>query len=231
MQSFFLIAIAYIALTDNISTAFRVSDGFRVINRWSKPKTCIYGIVNKRPSIFFDDGEGDIDDEDDYVKYYPNEPTWLSMFPKEYTRPEMIRDAPDFEKLQPNDPLFLDMPWPTEKGPEASAFGRHMQWKRSLSDTERVRWQKWAVYQRVMMKDKFEYSVEDYILQNFVKDSRIRAKAANMTGNAVQASIWNAISNGPALEEEEEVKSVIGALYSAFNRRNYDELSTLWCFN
>jgi hypothetical protein len=46
------------------------------------------------------------------------------------------RDTPDYEKLSPDDPLFLDMSWPTERGPEASAFAKHIQWKRRLSDGE-----------------------------------------------------------------------------------------------
>jgi hypothetical protein len=43
----------------------------------------------------------------------------------------------DYTALSSDDPLFLDMPWPTESGPESAAFARHMQWKRGLSDGER----------------------------------------------------------------------------------------------
>jgi hypothetical protein len=42
----------------------------------------------------------------------------------------------NFSKLKVDDPIFVDMPWPTEMGPEASAFARHMTWRRSLSDAE-----------------------------------------------------------------------------------------------
>ena len=42
----------------------------------------------------------------------------------------------DYSALEPNDPAFLDMPWPTESGPEATAFAKHMLWRRSLSSGE-----------------------------------------------------------------------------------------------
>ena len=50
---------------------------------------------------------------DEMGEYYPNEPTWASMFPrrKNYAT-ELFRDRPDFTKLKPNDPMFLDMQWP-----------------------------------------------------------------------------------------------------------------------
>ena len=47
------------------------------------------------------------------------------------------REMPDFENLQPNDPFFLDMGWPSARSPAASAFARHLQWKRQLTDGER----------------------------------------------------------------------------------------------
>jgi hypothetical protein len=59
----------------------------------------------------------------------------LEMFPDlHYSRP--LSDFPDFTTLSPDDPLFLDMPWPTERGPEATAFTKHLMWKRKLSDGE-----------------------------------------------------------------------------------------------
>lgn len=48
------------------------------------------------------------------------------------------RDVPDYEKLSPDDPLFLDMSWPVERNAESSAFARHIQWKRRLSNSERT---------------------------------------------------------------------------------------------
>jgi hypothetical protein len=43
----------------------------------------------------------------------------------------------DYTSFEPNDPRFLDMPHPTERGPDSVAYARHMQWKRQLSDRER----------------------------------------------------------------------------------------------
>ena len=193
-----------------------------------------------------------VDDEDDYEKYYPNEPDWGKMFPKftaETYQPEMLRDAPDWEKLEPDDPLFLDMPWPEEKGPESSAFAKHMQWRRSLTDQERKQWQKWAVYQRVMMPDKFDYCLEDYIIQSIIRDSKKKAMAAASSSSApslsssayissvsssldspppASSALWASIPHAYHLEEEEEIRALIGAYYSAFNRRNFDALRLLW---
>lgn len=58
----------------------------------------------------------------------------LETFPSRHYPLTIDRDYPDFEKLQHDDPLFLDMPWPTERGPESAAFARHIQWKRRLND-------------------------------------------------------------------------------------------------
>jgi len=99
-----------------------------------------YGVINDGILKNFkpDDGE-EGEDEEDFLKYYPNEPTWGKMFPKisTVTFPTKVTTTLDYTSMKPNDPRFLDMPWPVEAGPEASAFGRHMQWKRSLSDGER----------------------------------------------------------------------------------------------
>ncbi len=57
-------------------------------------------------------------------------------FPRQYYPRQTNNEYPDFTKLAPNDPLFLDMGWPTEKGPESAAFARHIQWRRRLSDHE-----------------------------------------------------------------------------------------------
>lgn len=80
--------------------------------------------------------EDDVDPEDPYSEGFENQKEWLKLFPRKRDTPEMLREYPDFASLEPNDPLFLDMPWPTKAGPEASAFGKHMQWRRGLSDGE-----------------------------------------------------------------------------------------------
>jgi hypothetical protein len=92
------------------------------------------GIVSKRLGDEFSKEEANEEYED--PNDFENKPEWLSLFPKDRTKTELIREYPDYANLPPEDPLFLDMPFPTEAGPEASAFGRHMQWKRRLSDGE-----------------------------------------------------------------------------------------------
>lgn len=89
--------------------------------------------------------EDDTDPDDPNNLGFENQPEWLSLFPKKRDKPEMVREYPDFSLLEPNDPLFLDMPWPTESGPEASAFSRHMHWRRGLSDGE----SKYKIYKSV----------------------------------------------------------------------------------
>lgn len=61
------------------------------------------------------------------------------MYPTRVSKQNMEKDSrgyPNYAELPPDDPLFLDMPWPEETGPESSAFARHFQWKRKLSDGE-----------------------------------------------------------------------------------------------
>ena len=136
------------------------------------------------------------------------------------------RDYPDFANLKPDDPLFLDMPWPEKGGPEATAYGKHILWKRRLTDGERMRWQKWAVYKRSMIKDKFDYSLDDYIVQNMIRD--IRANALKKGVKEWEGRTWEAIADGMVTQEEDAVRGAILAFYSAFNRRNYDDMRVLW---
>lgn len=44
----------------------------------------------------------------------------------------------DITQLKVDDPFFLLLPWPSDGGPQAKAYGRHFTWKRSLSDAERM---------------------------------------------------------------------------------------------
>ena len=69
----------------------------------------------------------------------------------------------DYSLLNPSDPLFLDLDWSTirKSTPESKAYADHLAWKRSLTDVERLRWQKWAIYQRVTKGSRFEYCLED----------------------------------------------------------------------
>jgi hypothetical protein len=144
---------------------------------------------------------GTEEDDDEFLMPHLDEPSWLEMFPPPNRASAMgaaagksggavpiERQYPDFTELKPDDPLFLDMPWPTEAGPEASAFGRHMQWRRKLTDGERIRWQKWAVYQRLLSKDHFQYSVEDYVSQNMIRESNQRAMRFRADGHKAFAT-------------------------------------------
>lgn len=173
-----------------------------------------------------DDNETDL--EDPFSKGFENQPEWLQLFPKERGEAELLREYPDFASLEPNDPLFLDMPWPEKAGPEASAFGKHMQWRRSLSDGERLRWQKWAVYQRLMEKHHFKYTLDDYIVQNMIRDVKKKAMNAKDLGFRMENSMWTATELAFKTQETAEITVLIKALYSAFNRKNYDELRALW---
>jgi hypothetical protein len=91
-----------------------------------------------------------------------------------------------------------------------------------------MRWQQWAVYQRLMSKNQFSYGLDDYIFQNMMREVLQRADTAKMEGRSVEEAMWRAIAFGYRDEQETEVRAVMKALYSAFNRKNYDELRTLW---
>lgn len=154
------------------------------------------------------------------------------MFPRlTYANQYQEREYPDFEKLEPSDPMFLDMPWPTERGPAASAFARHLQWKRRLSDGERMKWQKWAIYTRMMKPNLFAYCVDDYIMQQLLRDLRakeIAARSGEGQEVLVDATLWKAAQLGLLAEERDEVEAVMRGLYSILNHKNYDEVRTLW---
>ena len=85
-----------------------------------------------------------------------------------------------------------------------------------------IRWQKWAIYQRLLSKDMFQYTLEDYIFQNFLRD--LDKKSLHSENGAV----WKVISDEYRSEQALEVRSVMKAYYSAFNRQHYDDLGSLW---
>lgn len=91
-----------------------------------------------------------------------------------------------------------------------------------------LRWQKWAVYERLMEKHHFKYSLEDYIYQNMIRDIKQKADTAKSNGFHIEESMWRATARTYSDEQTVEVTSVMNSLYSAFNRKNYDELRTLW---
>jgi hypothetical protein len=159
-------------------------------------------------------GNENAQDEEDYAedakKYYPNEPDWVNIFPLKRDYPEEVeREAPDWLSLKPSDPLFLDMGWPTERGPLATAYAKHVQWKRRLTDGERRSWQKWAVYRRLLQGKQFDYSVEDYVLQSLTRDvARRAAKAEAQPGQLVDAAVFGAACK--QFEEEERPEVEVG---------------------
>jgi hypothetical protein len=130
------------------------------------------------------------------------EPALRTMFPlpgtvahtEQQPLQTYTRDAPDWLELEPDDPLWLDMEWPTEAGPESSAYARHLQWKRSLKDGERVRWQKWAIYERMLKKGQFDYSVEDFIRQSMVSDIARKAAHYRREQRLLEANLWGTYS-------------------------------------
>lgn len=70
-------------------------------------------------------------------------PQGLSLYPRNFqmksrfNRANNLEDI-DYDNLKVDDPIFLDMDWPTEAGPQATAFARHMAWRRQLADVERT---------------------------------------------------------------------------------------------
>lgn len=142
------------------------------------------------------------------------------------------RKTIDYSTLNPSDPLFLDLDWSTirKSSPESKAYADHLAWKRSLTDVERLRWQKWAIYQRVTKGSRFEYCLEDYIMQSMLSKLRKKANSMKNMNNKedVSALVWKAIADSFQADEIEEVQAVIKSFYSAINRQNYDDILTLW---
>eukprot|EP01038_Epipyxis_sp_PR26KG_P006418 gene6418-8835_t len=137
----------------------------------------------------------------------------------------------DYTTLAPNDPLFLGMPWPTESGPESSAIAKHLLWKRTLSDGERLRWQKWAVYDRYVNMNSAEFIVDDYISQNLLKAINQKASdSSNLLGLADNSEniLWKSIAAAYNNDASSEIQSVMKSFYTAINRKNTDELRVLW---
>jgi hypothetical protein len=68
----------------------------------------------------------------------------------------------------------------------------------------------------------FQYSLEDYIFQNFLRD--LDNKSPNIFGD----SIWKVLGKGFRDEQADEIEGVMKAYYSAFNRQNFDDLGLLF---
>jgi hypothetical protein len=173
------------------------------------------------------------DDDSDHVDAV--EPDLRELFPLPGTTASAAgtgpttydRDEPNWLELEVDDPLWLDKPWPTEVGPESSAYARHLQWKRALPDGERVRWQKWAIYDRMLKKGQFEYGVEDFVRQSMESDIAVKAAKYEQESKMLEANLWKTIALGFQEEEKSEVEATVKSFYSAFNRKNYDEIRVL----
>ena len=99
--------------------------------------TILNGVVSKKWGKVSENDRNRNENNENDSEGFENEPDWLDLFPpRQLQKAEILREYPDYATLEVDDPLFLDMPWPEEAGPEASAFGRHMQWRRALSDGE-----------------------------------------------------------------------------------------------
>ena len=160
-----------------------------------------------------------------YAEYNPNyiEQTNTeikSIFPSSINYPKLIeRDEPDYANLPPDSPFFLDMPWPTEKGVIATAYAKHIQWKRRLTDNERLRWQKWAVYTRLLQKDLFKYCYNDYIVQNLLHMMNKQAKSFQENKLIMESTLTYAAVLSLKEEEKVEIQTIIQCYYNIINRK------------
>ena len=91
-----------------------------------------------------------------------------------------------------------------------------------------MRWQKWAIYRRFRDKADFQYSLEDFIFQNLLKDLEKRSVDSLKSGDHYKAALWEAVAAKHKLAGEIEVAGVMKAYYSAFNRRSFEDLKVLW---
>eukprot|EP01033_Poteriospumella_lacustris_P014630 gene14630-10461_t len=138
----------------------------------------------------------------------------------------------DFSKLKPDDPRFMLMPWPKIHGPAAQAYGRHFAWKRRLSDTERLRWEQWAIYQLSNEDhDPFQFQLEDYAKQHHWKaleenTARLISKGEKSAGEQVAKRLEEL-----RRQETEDVLRAMKAYYEAFNKKNMEHLLSFWLPN
>lgn len=76
--------------------------------------------------------------------------------------------------------------------------------------------------------NKFQYSLEDYVTQNMQHELGCNALKQNPQNDSISSAMYSATMLGIKSVETQEVKAVMTAYYSAFNRRNFDELRALW---
>lgn len=78
----------------------------------------------------------------------------------------------------------------------ATAYARHVQWKRRLSDSERLRWERWAAYQRLGINSMFQYSVEDFIAQGLRSELESQAAKLLEEDRVLEAQMCSALELG-----------------------------------
>lgn len=223
MLGLFVLGNSFCLLKD-----FRLISRSNFVSHSNDKSSSLYGAVS---NIMF--GES----KDTYSIFQKKEKTvddtpWDELFPTIFNDTNASRKYfdknVDISKLKPEDPRFLDMPWPTDAGPESVALSKHLLWRRGLSDGERVRWQKWAVYKRLHANDKFDFAVEDFVYQTLLKQYESKASSALNKGEVAESVLWNTLANGSKKIEENLVRATIKAFYSAFSRQNFDDLRSLW---
>lgn len=91
-----------------------------------------------------------------------------------------------------------------------------------------LQWQKWAVYQRVLNKESFEYSLEDFIFQSMLRNIDQRSHEKTINNMKKEAIVWKSVSNKFRYDEEIQINATVKAFYSALKKKNFDELRILW---
>lgn len=97
----------------------------------------------------------------------------------------------------------------------------------NLSDTGK-RWESWGVYPRLDNKQIFQYSVDDYIKQNLLVDLDKKLNDLLSNNRTAEAQLCSQILFGLQSAEQQEVTGVMKAFYTAFNKKDIDNLRVLW---
>jgi hypothetical protein len=151
------------------------------------------------------------------------------MFPIQPNESIIIKSIyNDIANWKQDDPRFLDLPWPEKAGPDTMAFAKHLQWKRSLSDGERLRWQKWAVYERFNNKEKYDYALEDYVFQRLLNQIDKKLVDAANHENVAEVALWHTLSTQYNKDEETQIRATVKSFYTSLNRQNFDNIRSLW---
>lgn len=107
-----------------------------------------------------------------------------SIYPYSMSSQKVERHLPSdfsFKDLKVDDPLFLDMPWPTEASEESSAFARHFQWKRKLSDGERNNYYHYYIF--LCSRSKIFLSLITYVINYYYYDYYYKRLKVAEVGN------------------------------------------------